>query len=288
MTIIDAAFETARAKRAPVVFPEWDDPRIASAVERLRTEGLAEPIPLSDLTDDHVAAIQSVRPVKEQVARRMLAKPLYRAAAMVACGQATAMVAGANAPTRRVIEAASIAIGMADNIATPSSFFLMVFPNDRSLIFADCAVNVAPNASQLSDIARSSSASASALLGQANLAMLSFSTLASGTGASVDAVREATETLTAEGHSAIGPVQADAALNATIGAAKGITATDTNTLIFPSLDAGNIAYKLCQELAGAQAIGPFLQGFRHPVCDLSRGATVDDIVAATAITVAMA
>jgi len=288
MSVVETAFEIARAKRARVVFPEWDDPRILAAVERLRAEGLADPVPLSDPTDAHIAAIQSVRPVKDAVARRMLAKPLYRAAAMVACGQATAMVAGANAPTRRVIEAASIAIGMADNIATPSSFFLMIFPNNRSLIFADCAVNVAPDATQLVDIARSSAASAKALLGRANLAMLSFSTLASGTGISVDTIRRATETLTAEGHETIGPVQADAALNATIAAAKGITATDTNTLIFPNLDAGNIAYKLCQELAGAQAIGPFLQGFRHPVCDLSRGATVDDIVAATAITIAMA
>ncbi|MGR3659799.1 MAG: phosphate acyltransferase [Paracoccaceae bacterium] len=288
MSVVEAAFEIARAKRARVVFPEWDDPRIIAAVERLRVEGLADPIPLSDPTDAHITAIQSVRPVKEAVARRMLAKPLYRAAAMVACGQATAMVAGANAPTRRVIEAASIVFGMADNITTPSSFFLMIFPNNRSLIFADCAVNVAPDASQLSDIARSSAISAKALLGQANLAMLSFSTLASGTGTSVDAVRQATETLAAEGHKTVGPVQADAALNATIAAAKGITTTDTNTLIFPNLDAGNIAYKLCQELAGAQAIGPFLQGFRHPVCDLSRGATVDDIVAATVITIAMA
>jgi phosphate acetyltransferase len=82
-------------------------------------------------------------------------------------------------------------------------------------------------------------------------------------------------------------VQADAALNARIAGKKGIGAVDANVLIFPSLDAGNIAYKLCQELAGAQALGPFLQGFRHPVCDLSRGATVEDIVASTVIALAM-
>jgi len=85
-----------------------------------------------------------------------------------------------------------------------------------------------------------------------------------------------------------GPIQADAALNAGIAAKKGLDAGDANVLVFPSLDAGNIAYKLCQELGGAQAIGPFLQGFRHPVCDLSRGATVDDIIAATLVTVMLA
>lgn len=288
MSVMENAFETARARCARVVFPEWDDPRVAAAVDRLRAEGLAEPVPLAEASDAHVAAIQSVRPVKEPVARRMLGKPLYRAAAMVACGEASAMVAGADAPTRRVIEAASIGIGMADGTSTPSSFFLMEFPDGRELIFADCAVNVAPDAGQLADIAKASGETAAALLGRADIAMLSFSTLASGAGPTVDMVREATEILTAFGIRATGPVQADAALNASIAAKKGISAEPANTLIFPSLDAGNIAYKLCQELAGAQAIGPFLQGFRHPVCDLSRGANVDDIVAATAVSVAMA
>ena len=84
-----------------------------------------------------------------------------------------------------------------------------------------------------------------------------------------------------------GPVQADAALNAAIAKAKGIDPVNANVLVFPSLDAGNIAYKLCQELAGAQAVGPFLQGFRKPICDLSRGAGIDDIVASTLVTLAL-
>jgi phosphotransacetylase len=175
-----------------------------------------------------------------------------------------------------------MSVGMAEGVETPSSFFLMSFPVGRELIFADCAVNVAPDARELADIARASATSAVALLGAARVALLSFSTGTSGTGPSVETVRAA-----AEATGFAGPVQADAALNPGIAAKKGVVGGDANVLIFPSLDAGNIAYKLAQELAGAQAIGPFLQGFRHPVCDLSRGATVDDIVAATVISIAM-
>ena len=193
------------------------------------------------------------------------------------------MVAGADSPTKRVIEAAAIAIGLADGVETPSSFFLMLFPDGREMIWADCAVNVSPNADELADIARASSASGEALLGESRVAMLSFSTGSSGQGDSVDLVRAA-----AEATGFLGPVQADAALNATISAKKGLGAGDANVLVFPNLDAGNIGYKLAQELAGAQALGPFLQGFRKPVCDLSRGASVEDIVAATAVTVALA
>ena len=119
-------------------------------------------------------------------------------------------------------------------------------------------------------------------LGPARVALLSYSTGRSGSGPGVEMVRAA-----AEATGFLGPVQADAALNARIAAKKGAGAGDANVLIFPSLDAGNIAYKLAQELAGAQAIGPFLQGFRRPVCDLSRGATVADIVAATVVTLAL-
>jgi len=213
----------------------------------------------------------------------MVSKPLYRAAAMVATGEADAMAAGADVPTRRVIEAASIGIGLSEGVSTPSSFFLMVFPDGREMVFADCAVNVSPDAEQLADIARASAASAESLLGAARVAMLSFSTGTSGDGDSVVRVREA-----AEAAGFAGPVQADAALNAVVAAKKGIEPLDANVLIFPTLDAGNIAYKLCQELAGAQALGPFLQGFARPVCDLSRGASVDDIVAATVLTAAQA
>lgn len=283
MAFMEKIYAAARGRGARVVFPEMGEDRVARAAARLQAEALCEPLPLAEASEAHVAALVEARGLKEAIARRLLAKPLYRAAAMVAAGEADAMVAGADSPTRRVIEAAAMGIGLSEGVATPSSFFVMLFPDGREMVFADCAVNVAPDAAQLADIARASAGSATVLLGAARVAMLSFSTGSNGAGASVEIVREA-----AERAGFAGPVQADAALNPVIAAKKGLAGKgDANVLIFPDLDAGNIAYKLCQELAGAQALGPFLQGFRRPVCDLSRGASVEDIVAATAVTVAM-
>ena len=281
MTALDAAFERARARHGRVVLPEVDA-RITQAVARLRADNLAEVVPVAEVSGDLVAAMISVRPMKEALARKFLQKPLYRAAAMITAGMADAMVAGATTSTRRVIEAASFGIGLADGVTVPSSFFLMLFPDGRELVFADCALNVAPDAAELADIARASAASAKALLGRAEVAMLSYSTGESGAGTSVDMVRSA-----AQAAGFAGPVQADAALNAEIAARKGFAGGSANVLVFPSLDAGNIAYKLAQELAGAQALGPVLQGFRHPVSDLSRGADADDIVAIVAVLLAM-
>ena len=283
MAFMDKVYEAARRRKARVVFPELGEPRVAGAVERLAAEELCVPVELGAVSEAQVAALVAARGMKEAMARRLLGKPLYQAAAMVAAGEADAMVAGADSPTRRVIEAAGMCIGLAEGVATPRSFFVMLFADGREMVFADCAVNVSPDAAALADIARASAGSAAALLGQARVAMLSYSTGTSGAGTSVERVRAA-----AELSGFAGPVQADAALNAGIAAKKGIGGGDANVLIFPDLDAGNIAYKLCQELAGAQALGPFLQGFRRPVCDLSRGASVADIVDACAVTAAMA
>ena len=282
MSVLENIFDRAKARAARVVLPEIEDPRIAEAAQQLRAKGLADPIPLSPLSDAMVAGLVERRGLKEAIARRMLAKPLFRAAAMVASGAADAMVAGADSPTKRVIEAASIVIGLRPGVRTPSSFFLMLFPDGRDMIFADCAVNLAPDAGQLADIARASEQSAKALLDRVDIALLSFSTGKSGSGESVDLVAAA-----AQETGFLGPIQADAALNPAIAAKKSLGQGQANVLIFPDLNAGNIAYKLAQELAGAQAIGPMLQGFSKPVCDLSRGASVSDIVAATAVTVAL-
>lgn len=282
MSVLENIFDRAKARAARVVLPEIEDPRIAEAAQQLRAKGLADLVPLSPVSDAMVAGLVERRGLKEAIARRMLAKPLFRAAAMVASGAADAMVAGADSPTKRVIEAASIVIGLRPGVRTPSSFFLMLFPDGRDMIFADCALNLAPDAGQLADIARASEQSAKALLDRVDMALLSFSTGASGSGESVDLVAAA-----AQETGFLGPIQADAALNPAIAAKKSLGQGQANVLIFPDLNAGNIAYKLAQELAGAQAIGPMLQGFSKPVCDLSRGASVSDIVAATAVTVAL-
>ncbi|WP_127108949.1 phosphate acyltransferase [Pararhodobacter zhoushanensis] len=285
MSVLDQALATARAGQFRVVLPEMDDPRIAQAAARLQSEGLAQVVTLADArpAEAYVEHLLANRPgLKPALALRMLDKPLIRAAAMVAAGEADTMVAGAANATRRVIEAAALAVGMAEGVQTPSSFFLMLLPDGRELVFADCAVNTSPDAAQLADIARASATTARGLFGAAHVALLSYSTGASGAGPSVDTVRAA-----AQATGFPGPVQADAALNASIAAKKGYDAPPANTLIFPDLNSGNIAYKLMQELGGAQALGPFLQGFAKPICDLSRGATVADIVAATLVTLTM-
>jgi phosphate acetyltransferase len=311
---------------ATIVYPEPEDERIVRAASLVAERGIAKPVLVGpshaipkrvprdvavEVTDDsprleEYAGIYAARRGQaaggraERVARRIVEKPLVYAAMMVRCGHADGMVAGIAHPTASLLQAAGLAIGYQEGIRTPSSCFIMVLPQFRgerevALIFADCAVVVDPTAGQLADIAVAAARSARQFLGVTpRVAMLSFSTRGSAVHAAVDKVKEATE-LAAErikdGH-VDGELQLDAALNPDVAAKKGAgdseVAGKANVLIFPDLNAGNICYKAVRELAGAQAIGPVLQGFARPVNDLSRGASVEDVVATTVIAVLQA
>lgn len=328
MDLIGALKESVRGRGRTVVLPEGGDDRILQAARRIADEDIARPcvlgsresieqaasglgLPLENITvidtrtsdalEAYAAAYLQSRPnANPGVAGRLMKKPLFYASMMTRCGDANVMVAGATCATARVIEAGLMGVGLAAGIDTPSSFFLMVVPDfqgqkDKTLIFADCAVNVDPSPSQLADIAIASAESAKRLLCETpRVALLSFSTKGSARHAHADKVIEALSLIKerAPGLAVDGELQADAALVASVAAKKLKAESDVagkaNVLVFPDLDAGNIAYKLTQYLGKARAIGPILQGFSKPVSDLSRGASVEDIVSTTVIALAQA
>jgi phosphate acetyltransferase len=297
MDALEHAFARVRAHRRTVVLPEGAEPRIAEAAARLAAQNLARVLliggdapgcetvdPATDARRPALAGLVGRRRTRmtPAMADRLLDRPACFAGALVAAGEADAMVAGAVTPTRRIVEAGLLTVGLAPGVETPSSFFLMVLPGGRTLLFADCALTVAPSAVELADIAVASARSGAALLGEPRSALLSFSTYTSGAGREVERVREAVALARARAPELAfdGPLQADAALDAAIARRKGAegpVAGHANVLDFPSLEA-----------AGARAVGPVLQGFARPVSDLSRGASLDEIVATAVLTLAMA
>ncbi len=237
--------------------------------------------------------------ISKKIAQMVLAKNLNLGALMVRLGEGDGLVAGACNLTSSVIKSATLILGLKEGISLPSSFFIMAL-SDNSLgeegvlIFADAAVNPEPDSSQLADIAISTAMSARALLGwQPRVALLSFSTKRSASHPLVDKVIEACRIAQKKApHLLIeGEIQADAALILKIAKRKvkeSKVAGRANILIFPDLNAANISYKLVQYLAKARAYGPILQGFARPINDLSRGATVEDVVSVITITAVQA
>ncbi len=309
------------AARCPrIVFAEGDDARTLDAIGQISAAGIATPLVLvPDVT--HVAAVRArggipiipdestqladveecllrwarSRSRNEDEARADASRPLAFANALVAMGDADACIAGAVNTTADVLRWALRLIGPENGSRSVSGAFYLVEPEHGArwpqevLTFSDCGVIPEPSVEQLSDIAIAAAADRVRIVGdEPAIAFLSFSTRGSAEAATVLRVRQAVALTRARRPDlwVDGELQADAALNALVASRKApgsAVAGKANILIFPSLDAGNIAYKLVQYLSGATAIGPIVQGLRKPSLDLSRGATAADIVHAAAI-----
>jgi phosphate acetyltransferase len=310
--------EKARVAPQRIVFPESEEENILRAVRAVLDEGLGCPIlvgdpagiaaaaeafgvdlggiEMCDVTDERVMGelvdrcIALCPHISSKGAERKLRARLNVGSLLVAAGRADAMVAGLLHSTQEVILASMNFIGMQEGISAPSSLFLMRIPDFKGpqgelIVFADCGVAVAPDAAELADIAITTAHTVRALLGwEPRVALLSFSTKGSGDGRSVDRVRETLQMVRErEPDLAVdGELQVDAAMVPAVAARKipegSPVAGRANILIFPDLDAGNIAYKCVQRFAKADAFGPFLQGFAKTVSDLSRGSSVADIL----------
>jgi len=228
------------------------------------------------------------RGITEMEAAQRLENPMYFAAAMVRAGDADGFVGGAATTTADTVRAAVHCIGLRPESKTVSSFFLMALPS-ASFLIADCAVVPVPTIGQLSDIAMDAAENARLFLeAEPRIAFLSFSTKGSAKHSSIDRIREAVATVKARSPELIvdGELQVDAAIVPSVAESKAPTSSikgKANTLIFPDLQSGNIAYKLTERLAGARAIGPILQGLAKPATDLSRGCSEEDIIDVTAM-----
>ena len=310
--------DRARSNPQHIVLPEGTDDRILRATSTLLRRGVAQLTILGDEVDIRARATELGLDISEaailspfdpqlrerfaeeymrlrahkgmrlEEARDTVTDVSYFGTMMVHLGLADGMVSGAAHTTAHTIRPGFEIIKTNPGVSVVSSVFLMCL-EDRVLVYGDCAVNPDPNAEQLADIAISSANTAIQFEIDPRIAMLSYSTGASGAGADVDKVRAATALVRTRRPDLLveGPIQYDAAVDAAVGKSKmpdSQVAGRATVFIFPDLNTGNNTYKAVQRSAGAVAIGPVLQGLRKPINDLSRGALVQDIVNTVAIT----
>jgi phosphate acetyltransferase len=324
MNLIDQIKQNAALHQKRIVLPEGTEPRTLHATEIILKEKIAQIILLGNQTEINAKAVElgvdiagativdpktdQKRPIYAEKmleirkskgltleeANQLLNDPLYFGPMMIKCGDADGELAGAINATGDVLRPAFQYIKTLPGCSVVSGAFLMFvdqkFGHDGILIFSDCAVMPDPDAKQLAEIAVSSANTAKAIVGlEPRVAMLSFSTMGSAKHPLVDKVVEATKLAKEMAPELMidGEMQLDAALIKEVGELKAPNskvAGKANVLVFPGLESGNIGYKLVQRLAGAEAIGPVLQGMAAPINDLSRGCSVSDIVNMVAVT----
>lgn len=319
MKLIDRFIEEAKRLNKRVVFPEGTDERIISAAYQLKKEKIAQPVLIgkreeienvAEKINIDVSEIEIINPeeadyfdqlvnlymenrknISRRVAEKLVRRPLIFGGMLVSSGKVSTMVAGAVNTTANVIQSAALTVGYLPEVSSSSSFFIMSLPDGRVFFYADCAVNINPDENQLAEIGYSTALNYKKLMKDTpRVAFLSFSTKGSASHPMVEKVQKAVKIAREKYKNFLfdGEFQADTAIVENVAKRKVKEPSDVagkaNVLIFPDLNAGNIAYKLTQYLAGADAYGPILQGFAKPVSDLSRGAKVKDIIGTVVIT----
>ncbi|MCM8770793.1 MAG: phosphate acetyltransferase [Candidatus Omnitrophica bacterium] len=304
MNVIEKIYSRAKKEKKTIVLPEAEDRRIIAAAKIIEKENIAQVLVLDkgkvkpewkEKFSQQYYQLRKAKGINEEEARKIIDEPLYYAAMMTREGLADGFVAGAAHTTSSVARAAIQCLGIDERIGIACSCFIMIVPDcvygeEGTFIFADCGIVPEPSAGQLARIAVATAEMAGKVLEiTPRVALLSYSTKGSAQGALIDKVRLALAQVKTMRPDLLidGELQVDAAIVPEVAEIKCPDSPlkgRANVLIFPDLEAGNIAYKLTQRLAKAMVIGPLLIGLKKPCSDLSRGCGIDEIVNTVAVT----